>query len=402
MNTVDLRNRARGMSIVELMVAVVISLIGTIVIFQVYAVNEEIRRSATAGSDEQTNGLIGLTLVERELRHAGYGLNDVDLVGCNMVTYDTERTPSSPTPYPLAPVRIISNTGATPDVVRVMYGGSSLTTIPVKLDQPMPDVHDFPVLAYTYGFNAGDMIIIGQPGADCTIREVTAVLASKPLELQTITGTYVNSKGVSKATRWNNPSGTPSTYDAKIAKVINLGDLVDDARPPRYNEMTVQTGMVNPADNNKLVLQNLWGQTASFIPVAENIVQLKAEYGMDDGVDNGTVPAHPFVANDGIVDRYTTDQPTGANWRLVKAVRVALVSRSAQTVRPTAGASACDATPDFDPAPANTTYPVRWAYGPDTPHGRPIDVRTTSDWRCFKYQVYETTVPLRNLIWSPS
>ena len=72
----NLHRRVRGLSIVELMVAMVLSLVGTIVIFQVYAVNEDVRRTTIAGSDEQTSGMVALMLLERELRHAGYGLND--------------------------------------------------------------------------------------------------------------------------------------------------------------------------------------------------------------------------------------------------------------------------------------------------------------------------------------
>ena len=400
MKPMNLRKRARGFSIVELMVAMVISLIGTIVIFQVYAVNEEVRRSATAGGDEQTNGLVGLMMVERELRHAGYGINDSDLIGCNMVTYDTERTPNFPPAYPLAPVFIQANAAAIPDVVRVIYAGVSFTTVPVKLAAEMATVTTFPVVRYAYGYRAGNMVVIGEKNLNCTIREITQISGT---EAQTINGAYVDWTGGTRTTRWNNPAGTPAAYSGQ-GKVINLGDLLDDTRPPRYNEITVQTGMADPALNNKLVIQNLWGQTATFVPVSEQIVQLKAEYGMDDGLDNNTVPPHALAKDDGIVDRYTTVNPaTADDWRLVKTLRLAIVSRSAQRLKPTEGATACDATPDYDPAVANTTYPVRWAFGPDAPKGRPLDVRGSpidTNWRCYKYQVYETTVPLRNVLWS--
>jgi type IV pilus assembly protein PilW len=335
-------------------------------------------------------------LLERELRLAGYGLNDTDLMGCNMVTYDNQRTPNFPPAYPLAPVQIVSNTNAIPDVVRVMYAGITNTTIPVKLAADLGGVQNFPVVRYAYGYRPGDMIVIGASGANCTIREITLV---NGIELQTGNGSYVDWKGVSKTTRWNNPTGVPQSYSSD-GKVINLGDLIDDTHPPRYNEITVQTGLSDPSQNNKLVVQNLWGQTASFAPLADQIVQFKAEYGMDDGKDNGTVAAHPLAKGDGVVDRYTTESPTtAADWRLIKTIRIAVVTRTAQAFKPTQGTS-CDATPDFDPGLNNNTYPVRWARGPDAPNGRPIDVRTSADWRCYKYGVFESTIPLRNVLWS--
>jgi type IV pilus assembly protein PilW len=82
----------------------------------------------------------------------------------------------------------------------------------------------------------------------------------------------------------------------------------------------------------------------------------------------------------------------------VRSVRLALVSRSNAPERPNAGTD-CDATPAFSAALDNDTYPVRWARGPDAPLGRPIDVRTSADWQCYKYKVYETVVPLRNMLW---
>ena len=197
------------------------------------------------------------------------------------VIYDTAGTNGDP---PLAPVQIVSNTGSTPDVIRVMYAGSTMTTVPVKLAMPMDTLQDPLTMKYVYGLRAGDMIVVGESGADCTIREVTSVAG---IQLNTITGTYTDWAGVTKKTRWNDPAGTPEKYQPNVGKVINLGTLTDDTRPPRYNEITVQTGMVNPSLNNKLTVTNLWGEacigTNCPPAMAEQVVQLKAEYGMDDG-----------------------------------------------------------------------------------------------------------------------
>ena len=75
-------------------------------------------------------------------------------------------------------------------------------------------------------------------------------------------------------------------------------------------------------------------------------------------------------------------------------LRVAIVSRSLTPDR-----EPCNAPPAYSADLNSDTYPVRWARGPDAPLGRPIDVRTTADWQCYRYRVYETTVPLRNMLW---
>src|SRR5258705_78751 len=59
--------RQAGMSMVELMVAMAIALIGTIIIFQVFEVSEGIRRTTTSGGDAAQNGAIGLYVIENDL-----------------------------------------------------------------------------------------------------------------------------------------------------------------------------------------------------------------------------------------------------------------------------------------------------------------------------------------------
>ena len=403
MQAQSLHKRQLGMSIVELMVAIVISLLGVLVIFQVFAVNEGVRRSTTAGSDEQTSGLLGLMLLERDLRHAGFGINDFlmtpgvagvkdpRLFGCNMRVYDNARMPAAQDPYPLTALEIVSNAGTTPDVLRVVYGGTAQSTAAVKFGNSMDDTIQPIQLTFRFGFNTGDIVLVGQgdqPGSDCTLREVTGLPGL--IELQHGTNSYLNTKtGESQSPRFNDPAGTPMAYKYPNAQVMNLGQF------PVRNEYTVVNDDPDPSKNNQLVVQNLWGQMTSFTPVAEQIVHFKAEYGMDDGNDNGTVLRPVYQADDNAVDGFTGKSPADPiGWTRVRSVRLAIVSRTNIIEKPITGPG-CDATPDF----GLPQYPVRWARGPDAPEGRLIDIRTAPNWRCFKYRVYETTVPLRNMLW---
>src|SRR5215831_18237825 len=86
-----LHKRARGFSIVELMVAMLIGLIGTIIIFQVFEVSEGIKRTTTSGGDAQQNGAIALYVVEHDLRNAGMGFNETAYAGCKILAYDKTR-----------------------------------------------------------------------------------------------------------------------------------------------------------------------------------------------------------------------------------------------------------------------------------------------------------------------
>jgi type IV pilus assembly protein PilW len=405
MNRRILPGMQAGMSLVELMVASVIALLGVIVIFQVYATNEGVRRSSTSGSDEQISGLIALSLLEREIKTAGYGINDNDILGCAMRVYDNQRTPNIQPVYPLAPVYIVPNAGTTPDVIRVIYGQPTLTTASVQL-LDMSTTTDTFTLPFRVGFNVGDLVVVGQTGQYCTLAEVTALAG--PNDLGHVVGT-VSVGTTTRLIRFNDPTGTPYVYKYPQAKILNLGALPTVGAWPVYNEFSVTNNSAVPGTNNKLNVANLWAQVATANPIADQIVQMKAEYGIDDGIQNGTVPARVYQPDDNIIDKFTNvspivlspNPPTNMQqWQRIKAVRLAVVSRSANTIDPTTGkGTACDATPAFDPSLLTNVYPVRWARGPDAPNGKPIDVSTSADWQCYKYKVYETTVPLRNVLW---
>jgi type IV pilus assembly protein PilW len=272
-----------------------------------------------------------------------------------------------------------------PDVISVIYGGITQTTVPVELSSDMADPTTRLELTYRFGFGVNDVVLVAQQGgAPCTMRQVTALPA-------TAADAYLEH---APGARFNKPAGTPVAYGALTnARVFNLGPF------PVRNQITVINDSPNPSENNQLVATNILAEIADPIPMGEQIVHLKAEYGLDDGNDNGTVVRDVYQAGDNVVDGFSSVSPnTPEGWQQVRSVRVALVSRSNAPERPTVG-NACDATPEWSAALDNDTYPVRWARGPDAPLGRPIDVRTSVDWRCFKYKVYETVVPLRNMLW---
>lgn len=120
--------------------------------------------------------------------------------------------------------------------------------------------------------------------------------------------------------------------------------------------------------------------------IADGIVLLKTEYGDDTDGDGG-------INN----NEWSQDPP--ANVMAVYAVRVAVVARSAQPEKPPA---AC--VPAVVPCPCNTTtvFPT-WIASATFP----LDLSANTglavgdDWKCYRYKAFETTVPLRNVIWRP-
>ena len=76
--------------------------------------------------------------------------------------------------------------------------------------------------------------------------------------------------------------------------------------------------------------------------------------------------------------------PTAADWAQVLAMRLAVVARSGLREKANPATGVCDIT---------TAAPT-WS-------GGTLDVSTDPNWQCYRYRVFETTVPLRNMIWRP-
>ena len=350
------RNKSAGFSLVELMVGVIIALIGSIVIFQVFSVSENYKRTSVAGSDAQQNGLVSLYTIERDVRMAGFGLNDTTLLGCTIRAYNQNRTPADFT-YVLAPIFItqgagnnaVTGVGTASDTISVMYGNSATGLASVDIIQTMPSPAATFKVSNRYGFATGDLVIVAEPGLDCTLAETTSIPGGGQSDnVIHNNGTYTNAAGVSGDAIYNKPGGLGVAYNAG-AKLYNLGS------GPTINTYSVTNEALT-------VLDNL---AATTVTIAENIVNLQAVYCKD------LVNTPPSVFN-------TCDAAAPTNWDQAGMVRVGLLSRSAKPER------ACNVT-------ASSNIP--WA-------GGTFDISTIPNWNCYRYKVFQSTIPLRNLIWT--
>src|SRR5207247_545811 len=166
-----------------------------------------------------------------------------------------------------------------------------------------------------------------------------------------------------------------------VARVFNLGNLHDDLNFPASQNVTLPVYNLYSVANKTLTVSNAFvisGGVPAVNSVADNIVHMRADYGVDDGVNDGSVTYNTVYApNDGVVDRYISATP---NWSQVIAVRVAVVARSAQPEKPAAGLGApCDTTTAF-PTWSGNTGPAR-SFDLSTV---PLPAGVT--WQCYRYR----------------
>ena len=399
-------HRQAGMSMVELMVAMAIALIGTIIIFQVFEVSEGIRRTTTSGGDAQQNGAIGLYVIENDLRNAGMGFNDTPYAGCNATAYDSTRAPTNFT-LPMVPVSITGGAGATaPDTLSIFYGSqyvvANSTTITAAMASATANVKVIP--SGRYGFRTGDLLLLFQPGtAFCELMEVTALPGVDDISHDSTPYTldWVASGPVGVTSRFNPGGGSHQFAGTGVAatRVFNIGNPYDKNGVYNINGPSTPVYNTYAVTNNSLTVSSMFSGAAA-IPIADNIVHMRALYGLDDGINNNTVALNPFfVAGDGIVDRFvdaaTFDAMATKPWQYVAMVRVVLVARSANAEKPSGG-GACDAT-TAAPSWSGTALGA-------APFGFQTSLSLAADpnWQCYRYKVFETTIPLRNWIWKSS
>ena len=138
-----MRIRQLGMTMVEILVAVMIGLIGILIITQAYITGDRFNRSTLGEGGAQTNGLLALYSVERDMRVAGYGISNTAAMGCNQIywyydpNYSSNIGGGTLPNITLAPVLIGKDTVAPVDVephqLTVMFATGSERMMPATI-----------------------------------------------------------------------------------------------------------------------------------------------------------------------------------------------------------------------------------------------------------------------------
>ena len=357
------RRANRGVSLVELMVGVAIGLIGVVAIFQAVTVWTKHTQTTSSGSEAQVAGTLALFNIERDLKQAGHGFGTAlnTIMGCNVQ--------SNVAGVNMRPVEITPGAPAgSPDTISVLLGNSS-----VFVDET--DFVDSTVatkrLNRPGAFRVGDVALIagavppGGPIACMFIGLTTNIDAN---------GWIQHDPGVAFPDRLN--LAVPPVF--VTGKIYNLGPR------PRYDVWTV--------DNNRHTLSrsDSLADVPALIPVADGIVNMKAEYGYDADGD-GQIANVEWVAA----------LPPAPDWTRVLAVRIAVLVRGRQFERN--GDSTATGTAAVTPTASNPSY-----FG-----GQPFLMRNVdgtldafgnanadpNNWRYYRYRVYERVIPLRNMLW---
>lgn len=350
------RCNAAGFSLPEIMIGMAIGMMGVIVIMQMFSTFESQKRAATGSGDAQNIGAIALYGLQRDIRQAGYGISVLNLLGC-----DTQLRAGVTLPA-LAPVTInhasIPAGDANTDTILVAYGSSN--SPPEGNSITSQSGNSYAVQAFG-SFSAGDLVI-AEPAA-----RPSPCSGANSMILTSVTGVV-------------NPNVTVQTgiTGASGGALYNLGAApVVRAYAIRNGNLTQCDYMANDCSSAANV-----GNAAIWVPIANNVVSMRAQYGHDT-----TVPM------DGIVDAYDQTTPaTACNWVKTSTVRIALVARNGHPDK----TAVTTAAPTWTGSTANNPAGFTSAALAINLTGTTAPANFT--WQNYRYKVFETTVPIDNIL----
>lgn len=366
------KRHSTGFSLVEIMVGMVIGLISTLIVMQVFATFEGQKRTSTGGADAQTNGGMAIFTIERDLRMAGYGF--ADATGCTLNwSFNGTALPT----MTLAPVTITDGAGGLPDSITIRASNRSSWSVPIR------NIANHIQVATQFNTNAvvgivrGNLMIayelIGSVPT-CTLFQVDNTNpVANPI---THTAGYWDGAAYNGNT-WNgNTAIFPANYSTD-AQLINLGSMMVHTYSLDANSNLALGDYISATNSNNTLI------------LSPDIVSMQAEYGFD---------TRAGVLTDARVDTWSPNMidadssgTTGdaGDVQRIYAVRFAVVARSGLREKADPATGVCN----------TTTAPPAWA-GSNDGTSAAIDLATgDANWQCYRYKTFETVVPLRNMIW---
>lgn len=385
----------RGFSLIELLVAVAIGLVVTLVAFRVLVDSESRKRTSTSVNDAGQSGVYAAYVVDRAVRAAGTGFAQswARVGGCRLNAQlpggeAWPRINALPAPFTavpqtmrLAPVVIFpgaSDTGT--DVLMVMSGAAGFSE-GAAFVQPGSVTATQVQLPNSIGYRAGDLMLLAAAG-ECLLTEVSAAKAA-----------CAGDPAAPSSTTTCNPliplGGTYYTPVAAFTSLATLGTQANLSALSIGNSTTnrPQFQLIGVgADTTLFTLDMLANPANAVQPLAEGVRELHALYGVDTD-SNGTLDAWQAPTGNWAPATLLNGSAASNNrLRQIVALRVGMVIRSSlieKEISPGVPVAPTQLTLFDDLAPANDVT---------------VDLTRPGENRNQRHRTIEVTIPIRNFL----
>ena len=375
---ISISRAQRGVTLIELMIGLALGLIASLAIFSTISSFEAQRRTTASGMDMQQNGLMALYSIDQDIRMAGFGLIDSSTtpgsMPCSKINaYGTNSVWNS------APVVIANNASAGNDIITVnrlnsdtggIVTGGKAAGLAANMNSGDTSIS----VDTSEALHTNDFILVSQANLDCSLFKVSAIPSATSVTVVNVANAIGNTT--------QTPTFPASGYSAAASAVI--ADLGAASSASAANTF----GSTNPATtptfattkyqiNTNLDLIRTEDNGTTWNTVASDIVAIAAQYGVANA---GSPTVNCWTDATGTACSGTNwASPPPADVRRIKAIQVAIVARSNQP------AGSCTAS----------TQPTTWA-------GITANLSGIANWGwggCYRYKVYQTIIPIRNVIW---
>ncbi|HOM14396.1 MAG TPA: PilW family protein [Rubrivivax sp.] len=338
---------ARGLSIVELMVGLVVSLlVGLAASVSAISFTASQRQGMSAGSSATSAGA-ALSTLKNDIAAAGLGFFGDSRFLCNRLNLSRNGTLHVDGAL-FSPVLITA--GSSGDRIDVVHATQVAAGTNVLLQSASNGTSAEVRSLLPVAVGQAVLLAPDTPSATnpCVVRTVTAITASTDELPQSLT--FANS----------------GTYN-QVAFTTN-GSYVDKSRVTLLGDLRWSRYRLNGTD--LLIEQPLNGVSEV---LARNVIGLRAQYGVSAAAAGSTT----LDSWEDAAGTFAT--VNAANLPRVRALRVGIVIRSAQPEKKN-GSGQCEASTAKPQLFGATVQP---------------DV---SDWQCYRYRSTEVVVPMRNLV----
>jgi type IV pilus assembly protein PilW len=362
------RPAQRGFSLIEIMVGILIALLAILVIFQVFAVAEGLKRNTTGAADAQQNGLLSVFTLGLELANAGNGIATAgdELGRCDPAAAINKDIKTTLRPIP---VLITDNSGSTGGVLNsdsfvVNYSTATRVVAPAKFQGAGTwaiGSTSFTVVSPN-GYKKDDLIVgIANPevaATGCSLMKISSVTVDTGTGVATLTTATGSTVAFTTSSQMFNMGQSGQTQRV-------LYDLDTTARVLRSTDLLTTGATANPLASNVMLVKARYGIDTDNDDIIDSWVRGEGDWAPDKVL---AMPMYP-----------PTPTSTALALSRIKAVRIGVVVRSEQYDRDVTGAYSWRL---FECAVGDTTcqgsLPANW-----------------------RYRTYETIIPLRNQIWNP-
>jgi type IV pilus assembly protein PilW len=385
-----------GFGMVEILVGLVIGMLASLAVLQLFTYSEGRNRTASGSADAQSTGAITLYQLQTNIQRAGFGLSSIALLNCGStwtavsgaISKNPRLAPVSVNPTAADGSALIPAGDANTDVIMLMYGNGDSMPQGSEVDPLNSTGNLYTLVSTPSAFAQGDRVIAatGNTADSCganilPIDRVTNVPATN----------VTTAVGGSGLTLYNLGPGPNSANTNPTATMPTNG--------PTILVYAVRSGVLTVCDfniNDCSLAGSSLTNPAIWVPLAGNVVSLRAVYWKDNSgaLWNGSIPAN--------------DQTQPANacaWARVWAVNVMLVTRSderdKEIVTRSAGtvvsgnatlaamATSSALAPTWSDATLDAAAPVVLG----------TDDATDREWRHYRYKPFRALVPIRNTTW---